>query len=622
MRTATPWLLLLLVARGAAAQEPVPAEAPAAPPAEAPGAPPAEAFPAPPPVERGPLATRYVWQKLARVPTRAPLTAITVQPGEPRVWVVADGRGAVYRTADAGGTWDTVLPPGAALPVAEGPDDEAVLLEAESRRDEELDRAETADVAVGTPDGDAARVEVFDADATAAAAESATELVALEAPGGDGALRADPTVWLDPRGGGVALLGRDDGLWRSTDDGRSWSRVRGEAGAAVFVRFDEVILAGGPGLRASLDGGASWLRVEGAAEGAFVHGFARAGDVFYAATQDGLFRSTNALQWRRVAAAGKDPVLAVVPDPDWADGFWLAGPTGLRRTDDGGRSFYSSGRQPLADLRGMLRLDVGHLLAWSTSDGVWESTDGGVRWQPVARLLTDPDVRDLVLVDGRPVIAARGGVWTMVRPESLGEGKVPFEAVLPLGEAVDIAVRRRGLDETALAMSRRVAARPFLPVIDVTGRYGDGAGREAEYLLLETTEDDARTWRVGVNLCFGRCGGTTFPDIAYGVDDPELFGLGDELVVIDGEVYTDDTVVAAAANVAQNLVKYRVGVASQVADAWLARQKLATERGVVLSRPVREQTLHQLAIDELDARLDAWTGGAWSAALTRTEEIR
>lgn len=596
MLRGAPLLVLLCLPRFAGAQE-----APAEP-------------PPPPAVDPGPLADRYVWQRAGAVPTSAPLGSLAVLPGDPAIWLVADTRGAVYRSTDGGQSWTTVLlAPRAALP--EEVDEERVLLEMQSRLEEEIDR---------TPD--AADPEATDApaaDATARDLAGLADLAAQEAPGAATARRADPEVWVDPSASGVALLGRDDGLWRSIDAGLTWSRLRGEAGAATFARFGEVILAGGPGLRASLDDGESWIGVVGAADDAFVHDFARVEDTWYAATAEGLFRSADGLRWRRVPAAGVDPVLAVVPDPDWPGGFWIAGPSGLRRTDDRGASFYSSGRQPLAGLRRMVHGGrPGHLLAASTVDGVWESVDGGVRWRPLTRFLTDPDVRALVLVDGRPLIVTRTGVWSLVLPESLGDEPVPFDRVMSLSETVDIALRRGGLDETDLLSLRRAAVRPLLPTLSVRGVAWHGRSRASDFQLVETVEAEDGGWRVGVDLCFGQCGSSTLSDLPAFLDDPTLLDYADELIVIGDEVYTEDAVIAAAANVAERLVRYRSSLAELVADAWLARQKAASERGLMSSRPLRERVLHDLAIQELDARLDLWTDGAWLASMTRTEEIR
>lgn len=596
MLRGVPYLVLLWLPGLAGAQE-VPAEPPP-----------------PPAVDPGPLAERYVWQRGGAVPTSAPLGSLALSPVDRGTWLVADTRGAVYRTTDGGQAWTAVLlAPRSTLP--DEVDEERVLLEVESRLDEEVD-----------PTPDAADPEATDAPAADPAdldVASVADLAAQDARAAATTLRADPEVWIDPSGSGVALLGRDDGLWRSTDAGLTWSRLRGEASAAAFGRFGEVILAGGPGIRASLDGGESWIGVVGAADDAFVHDFARVEDTYYAATAEGLYRSTDGLRWRRVPAAGVDPVLAVVPDPDWVGGFWIAGPTGLRRTDDRGASFYPSGRQPLAGLRRMVHGGrPGHLLAASTSDGVWESVDGGVKWRPLTRLLTDPDVRALVLVDGRPVIATRTGVWTLVLPEPLGDEPVPFDRVMSLGETVDVALRRGGLDETDLLSVRRAAARPLLPTLSLTGVAWHGRSRASDFQLVETIEAEDGGWRVGVDLCFGRCGSSTLSDLPAFLDDPALLDYADELIVIGDEVYAGDAVIAAAANVSERLVRYRSSLAEQVADAWLARQKAASERGLMSTQPLRERVLHDLAIQELDARLDLWTDGAWLASMTRTEEIR
>ena len=84
----------------------------------------------------------------------------------------------------------------------------------------------------------------------------------------------------------------------------------------------------------------------------------------------------------------------------------IIGSGGGGGSDDGGTTFYTAGRQVLSGLRGLTALSgTGHVGAWG-SDGVWESTDGGVTWRPVFKGLRDPDVRDLVEITGGEAFSA------------------------------------------------------------------------------------------------------------------------------------------------------------------------------------------------------------------------
>lgn len=608
-------LLLLLVAAARAQGVPDP-EAP--PVSDAPTAPLTPA-PALAPV---PLADRMVWEQRARPPTRAALEAVAVSPGEGRVWLTVAADGAVFRSPDAGASWSLVLP-GAATEVEV--DAERVLLDAERARDEQ--REDVSDVVDSETPSAETDVEVDLSNAGAEGARVADRAIA-ELQARAARERAAPSAWFDPDGPDVALVGRVDGLWRTTDGGQSWTQVLPEVGVRAFLRAGPTVVGAGDGLRVSLDAGETWIQIEGPLSARSVRQLADVGGVLFAAADDGLWRSSDAFHWERLPAPGLGAVLAVVADPDWAGGLWMSREDGLYRSDDGAVSFYLSGRQPMEEIGELVHLgEAGHLLAASRVDGVWESLDGGTRWQPVVRLLSEPRVNDLALLGRRPVIATPGGLWELVAPTLLADD-VALEGPegLSLGDAVSISLRRAGLDLSPASLVRRAAAYRLTPKLIVGGYYATRASRDAEFLAEDTVEGHDRVFLATAQICWGTC--DTLITYSFGDDLEDL--VADELVdpdlyVLDGEVYVDDdslAPVAGAANVAQAVSRYRINVAEQVSDAWLARRRLAADGVLPADAPLREQVLRVLQLAELDARLDAFTGGAFSQSLRSKESPR
>lgn len=547
------------------------------------------------------FASTYVWEHRATFRQRGAVTGIAVAAagaGDVPAWLAIDAAGWAWRSEDRGSSWVLVMR-GAAAPEARGK--EEVLLEAESLRDELLDGAE-------------AEVDGTEVDTTAVrdALQTANEEAAATAPDTTGAQEVEPRVWFHPDAPSVAFLSRADGTWRSDDGGRNWEFVDAML-ATSFFAVDGTILAGtSDGVRWSTDGGRGWIDVEDATDGVVVHGLARAGSYIYASGNRGLFRSADGLRWVTARSVEGTPVLAVVPDASWPGGAWVATPGGVLRTDDDGATFYATDRALLRGLRQIVPLPgAGHLLAL-TSDGPWETMDGGVRWLPLARLLTEPDVRDVAFDEGLPVIATRSGVFRLTRPMELAERPraVPLP---PLYDMIARAQTRRGLDTDMLSLARRRVAAALAPRLELVYDWGKGAGRTADFIDAANTEANDGDWSLTGRVCWGACASSA-SSIVY--DPSEAAYLADDsLFVVGDQVFDEGDAVAAAANVAQSIRSYERYTAGVVTEAWMARQRLNQEQAVVDLLPLKDRVAHALDIAEADARLDAWTEGAFTRAL-------
>lgn len=536
------------------------------------------------------FAKTRVWEEVAQPPGSGGLVSLSVSREQPGRWLTADEFGAVFLTDDSGGRWTRVLK-------GQAPDvtsDEKLLLEAESLSADSFEGVEAADV-----------------DAESAAVERANETTSQELDERRNATATlPPAVWFDRAG--VAFASRQDEVWRSEDKGETWRRVDGDGGASAFARVGETLVAGGSnGIRASLDGGESWLDVDDVLDGHAVRELAVFGGTFRAATDGGLFESPDALRWSRVISAPDTPLVSVIADPNYPDGYWLAAERGLYRTDDNGQTFTRFANQPLKGLRKMVHVgETGHLLAIS-ADGVWETLDGGVKWTPASRLLSDPDVRALDFDSGEPVIATAMGVWRMIRPETLAETTPEVRASMPLALTVQTALGRSGLDGDLLSLAQSSGLLPLIPTLTVQFKYGWQAGRDADFQVLSAAGTRDHAFSATAALCWGACSvsSTYYSYDSESYDVQQMVDDG-QLTVIDGNVYDSTAVVAAAANVSQSLSTYRVSTAQQISEAWITRARLLDEP--VAEAPTRDQVMHVLAVQEIDARLDAWTQGRFS----------
>ena len=566
-------------------------------------------------------------------------------------WLVGLEDGAVYRSMDGARTWSRVL-----RSPAEGGDEldeEGVLLLGEEVAKEEEARAQTTSSAEDEADSEAATSDsvVDDPDAEASASDSSDTEAAgpaedlafpdldrvqseLGLEEGAVAVSAPAVVWFSPEDPELALIGRSDGNWRSTDGGRSWSRQDPEADALRFLSVPQmgIVLAGTrAGVRVSPDGGQRWFDTVDVTDGRAVDALVVLGKQILAGSSSGLFTSADGLRWKRLPMTGA--VTGLLPDPSWEGGLWVTTPTGLLRSDDGGTTFYTAGRQVLSGLRGLTALSgTGHVGAWG-SDGVWESTDGGVTWRPVFKGLRDPDVRDLVVVGDQPLIAASRSVWrlTVGLPDedaptaaTVAKSAVPLREQQMLGTLVDLSTRRAGLDLDILS-PKMLAVKRWLPTVTLTGQYGTQDSRDAQFLQGQTDEGRNGEWYVGGVACFGRCAAGGLYDLAAAADNSgssdgtelatysldDVASDVDDLFSLGGQILGEGAEAFAATNTGQRMRKYRGQVAQQVVGAWATLQRLDRD---VPSPSLSGQVSRLLDIQEAEARLDLYTDGAYSRA--------
>lgn len=177
---------------------------------------------------------------------------------------------------------------------------------------------------------------------------------------------------VDPGNGNTLLLGTSqDGLWKSTDGGKSFSKTSSPGSAISLVIYgpDGAVYAGSSdgkgGLFVSRNGG-GFAPVEGAPQ---------------QTPQHAVFGPDSTLYVTFAAGDGqKDKVFAVNPNGASAGGVWAFKDGKARnispaKPEPGGVTFGYSG----IDLQGGV-LVVSTLDRWATGDDVYRSTDGGEHW--------------------------------------------------------------------------------------------------------------------------------------------------------------------------------------------------------------------------------------------------
>lgn len=264
---------------------------------------------------------------------------------------------------------------------------------------------------------------------------------------------------------------RDANVWKSIDGGQTWEQL-GERGfgahifanIAVHPRDPEVVYVSNGLLFKSTDGGKTWRSLGiGSGESMGVVSIALAPSnpqIIYAGDDLGrVFKSSNGgLSWRTfpVTQAPITELAVDFTDPDVV--FAGTGPIGIFKTTDGGRSWTRVFSQPISSYPQERRTlvmdptDPEHLYV-GTDSGIYESRDGGLRWQRLSTTVRDP--LGLVISSSRTLYAAvvgrgvlnstdGGRTWQPTGYQSARWGSDPHLAAHPADPDVVYAGSMKG----------------------------------------------------------------------------------------------------------------------------------------------------------------------------------
>ncbi len=566
--------------------------------------------------------------------------------------LAVDGGGGVWRTVDGGNRWRMVLP---ALAQVSGPGDQspgslgslrgdgtldyrtldlARDYEEQEEDDWEFDRAYEDVDTYGSGELD----EVEEEATTAASEEGLADANTLEADLSqevilegllrdarttglqEGSMRLGGVAWIHPDLPDLALVGRADGIWRSMDAGATWRRVDPIRSTTIFLAGPgELLLAGtADGLKYSVDQGRAWLDKEDPMDGQRVRDLAYSGDgTWWCATEQGLFTSQDGENWEEAAAKGLrgTDVRALSPEPGSTSSLLVADNDTLYRTDDGGASVIPLGRQPLLDTTSLLTVEgAGHLLA-SGSDGVWETTDGGLVWHPVASGLTEPQVFDLAVLDGQVFAATLNGLLRLAeRGEVTATPAAPDPTQLNLARSIPLS-----LNHLVVASTHRIGLNPefflangvrrdrWIPWLEFYGRYDLGNHISTQFSNPPTAAFETRDFTVLVNMGWGKAA-TNYSDF----------------LVVDGGLVVDTSSRSGSlpgmlASSTREMTAYRHALVDLITELFLAHQQLLDHWAAIPTDDLRAQVLHILQIQEVAARLDGYTDGAFSRGTVTPE---
>ncbi|HET9229013.1 MAG TPA: hypothetical protein VFR31_20210 [Thermoanaerobaculia bacterium] len=198
-----------------------------------------------------------------------------------------------------------------------------------------------------------------------------------------------------PGSSSTYLVGTDNGIYRSTDDGESWNFA--DTGLSASLIEDLAVDPHRPGvlyaaagtsgaLHKSVDAGASWSRLNlgGVRDLALDP---KTPSLLYAAGTGGIYRSQDGGSTWVLINGAETNVSEIVVDPQTPSTLYLAGFRGVRKSVDGGISWSDAGPDVALFVPTVLAIaptDPRVLFAADFEHGLFKTADGGATWTPAS----------------------------------------------------------------------------------------------------------------------------------------------------------------------------------------------------------------------------------------------
>lgn len=310
-----------------------------------------------------------------------------------------------------------------------------------------------------------------------------------------------------------------------------------------------------------------------------------------AASDAGLFRSNNALFWKRQGTIKNVQALS-----KQRERLYLSTPTGLYVSEDEGVQTV----QIDDTLEGLLDMR-------STEEDVWVLSSDKIYTirnniaQDQKRNLLDVTYRALLPWRSGMIVGSDKGVFLLSLEEELMTVTMPHS----LEHVLDMVLYDVDKQAQNLAIQNPLLTGALSPVLSLTGSLDRDMTITVDYGGISSSAQERIAWDIGLNICFGRCGSIA-STASQSLQE-------DELMVINGAVYSQGGVAAAASGLELGLNKKRNALFDRTIALYQSHRRLLMQKERVKTNPLSllDMLLLELDLAEVVAQLNALTHGRY-----------
>ena len=310
-----------------------------------------------------------------------------------------------------------------------------------------------------------------------------------------------------------------------------------------------------------------------------------------AASKAGLFRSNNALFWRRQGS------MKNIQQVEKNNGVtYISTPLGLYASTDEGQT-QTLVQDELGDRLSMMAVkDEVWLLDQEKIFALVEETV-----QNQKRNLQDVVFSSFVSWRNGIVVGTNKGAFLLSPEEELMTVTMPHS----LENVLNMVLYDIDQQAQDLSIQNPLLTGALSPVVSLTGSLDRDMTITIDYGGISSAAQERIAWDVGLNICFGRCGSIASTASSNLQED--------ELMVINGSVYSRGGVAAAASGLELGLSKKRNVLFDKTIALYQSHRRLLMqkERSRTNFISVIDEVLLDLDLAEVVAQLDALTYGRY-----------
>ena len=251
--------------------------------------------------------------------------------------------------------------------------------------------------------------------------------------------------------------------------------------------------------------------------------------------------------------------------------------------------------------------DLKNSTLFATEKGLWCATEEqlylieGTTITPQLRGLSKQGFHDIQPWRDGVLLGSDTGLYWLTREKEFSLVQMPHS----LEDVLAMALNDSNQQAEQLSIQAPLLTGALAPIVSITGTVDRDLGITVDFGGISSVAQENVSWTLGVYICFGRCGAMA----AMSADTLRE----DELMVVNGSVYSRGGVAAAATGLELGLTKLRKKIYERTIGLYQHHRQLLMQKQQMsaVNVSLKEKVFYELELAEVVSLLDAYTAGRY-----------